>query len=135
MWLRSGHIQVNGAIVPPNSNVWGGESIEVRAPEDVRDSPAAAEAIDLNIIFEDESILVIDKPAGMVVHPAAGNPTGTLVNALIAHCGASLSGIGGVRRPGIVHRLDKDTTWMATDRPPFAFTASTTDDAEAASLL
>ena len=70
----------------------------------------APEHIPLNIVFEDDEIIVIDKPRGMVVHPAAGNATGTLVNALIAHCGASLSGIGGVRRPGIVHRLDKDTT-------------------------
>ena len=72
----------------------------------------AAEDIPLNIVFEDDEIIVIDKPRGMVVHPAAGKTTGTLVNALIAHCGASLSGIGGVRRPGIVHRLDKDTTGL-----------------------
>ncbi len=79
--------------------------------------PAAAaepegEDIPLNIVFEDDDIIVIDKPKGLVVHPAAGHETGTLVNALIAHCGASLSGIGGVRRPGIVHRLDKDTTGL-----------------------
>ena len=71
-----------------------------------------AENIPLNIVFEDDEIIVIDKPAGLVVHPAAGNGTGTLVNALIAHCGDSLSGIGGVKRPGIVHRLDKDTTGL-----------------------
>jgi 23S rRNA pseudouridine1911/1915/1917 synthase len=70
------------------------------------------EAIPLNIVYEDDSIIVIDKPKGLVVHPAAGHASGTLVNALIAHCGASLSGIGGVRRPGIVHRLDKDTTGL-----------------------
>lgn len=63
-------------------------------------------------MFEDDDIIVINKPKGLVVHPAAGHETGTLVNALIAHCGASLSGIGGVRRPGIVHRLDKDTTGL-----------------------
>ncbi|MGN6748487.1 MAG: RluA family pseudouridine synthase, partial [Xanthobacteraceae bacterium] len=70
------------------------------------------EPIPLNVIYEDDDIIVIDKPAGLVVHPAAGNWTGTLVNALIAHCGDSLSGIGGERRPGIVHRLDKDTTGL-----------------------
>ena len=70
------------------------------------------EAIALTVVYEDDDLIVIDKPAGLVVHPAAGHETGTLVNALIAHCGASLSGIGGVRRPGIVHRLDKDTTGL-----------------------
>ena len=70
------------------------------------------EDIALDIVYEDDDIIVIDKPKGLVVHPAAGHETGTLVNALIAHCGASLSGIGGVRRPGIVHRLDKDTTGL-----------------------
>jgi 23S rRNA pseudouridine1911/1915/1917 synthase len=76
--------------------------------------PAApsAENIPLSIVYEDADIIVVDKPRGLVVHPAAGNWTGTLVNALLAHCGASLSGIGGVRRPGIVHRLDKDTTGL-----------------------
>ncbi len=63
-------------------------------------------------MFEDDDLIVIDKPKGLVVHPAAGNWTGTLVNALVAHCGPSLSGVGGVRRPGIVHRLDKDTTGL-----------------------
>jgi 23S rRNA pseudouridine1911/1915/1917 synthase len=70
------------------------------------------EAIPLNIVHEDADIIIVDKPAGLVVHPGAGNWTGTLVNALIAHCGASLSGIGGVKRPGIVHRLDKDTSGL-----------------------
>ena len=81
--------------------------VEVPAP-----APAVPQAQDLplTILHEDDSIIVIDKPAGLVVHPGAGNPDSTLVNALIAHCGASLSGIGGVARPGIVHRLDKDTT-------------------------
>jgi 23S rRNA pseudouridine1911/1915/1917 synthase len=72
----------------------------------------SGEDIALDIVYEDDDIIVIDKPKGLVVHPAAGHETGTLVNALIAHCGASLSGIGGVRRPGIVHRLDKDTTGL-----------------------
>ena len=72
----------------------------------------AGQEIALNVVYEDESLIVIDKPAGLVVHPGAGNPDGTLVNALIAHCGDSLSGIGGVARPGIVHRLDKDTSGL-----------------------
>ena len=72
----------------------------------------AAERIPLNVVYEDADIIVIDKPAGLVVHPAAGHASGTLVNALIAHCGESLSGIGGVKRPGIVHRLDKDTSGL-----------------------
>jgi 23S rRNA pseudouridine1911/1915/1917 synthase len=76
------------------------------------DPTPAGENIALKIVFEDDDIIVIDKPAGLVVHPGAGHETGTLVNALIAHCGASLSGIGGVRRPGIVHRLDKDTSGL-----------------------
>ena len=76
-----------------------------------RPSPRA-KPIPLNIVYEDDALIVIDKPAGLVVHPAAGHAKGTLVNALIAHCGDSLSGIGGVKRPGIVHRLDKDTTGL-----------------------
>ena len=76
------------------------------------DAEPQGEDIPLDVVYEDDELIVIDKPAGLVVHPAAGNWTGTLVNALIAHCGDSLSGIGGVRRPGIVHRLDKDTTGL-----------------------
>ena len=76
------------------------------------DAIPSAQPIALDIRFEDEHLIVIDKPAGMVVHPAPGNPEGTLVNALLAHCGPSLAGIGGVRRPGIVHRLDKDTSGL-----------------------
>ena len=82
-------------------------TVEVPEPEPAEPQ---AEYIPLTVLYEDDALIVIDKPAGLVVHPAAGNWTGTLVNALIAHCGDSLSGIGGVRRPGIVHRLDKDTT-------------------------
>src|SRR5262249_27139438 len=70
------------------------------------------ESIPLHVVYEDDDLIVIDKPSGLVVHPAAGHAHGTLVNALIAHCGTSLSGIGGVKRPGIVHRLDKDTTGL-----------------------
>ena len=76
------------------------------------DPTPLAENIALSIVYEDDQVIVVDKPAGLVVHPGPGNWTGTLVNALIAHCGDSLSGIGGVRRPGIVHRLDKETSGL-----------------------
>jgi 23S rRNA pseudouridine1911/1915/1917 synthase len=83
----------------------------VRVPP-ARPALPQGEDIPLDVIYEDKDLIVIDKPAGLVVHPAAGNPDGTLVNALIAHCGAELSGVGGVARPGIVHRLDKDTSGL-----------------------
>ncbi len=110
--IKAGHVQVNGAIVnAPNHRIQPGECVrlELPAPEPAAPKP---EAIPLDIVYEDSDILVIDKPSGLVVHPAAGNWSGTLVNAVIAHCGDSLSGIGGVRRPGIVHRLDKDTSGL-----------------------
>jgi 23S rRNA pseudouridine1911/1915/1917 synthase len=95
----------------PGHRVNAGDRITVAVPPP---EPAAPEAenIPLAIVYEDDDLIIIDKPKGLVVHPAAGNRSGTLVNALIAHCGASLSGIGGVKRPGIVHRLDKDTTGL-----------------------
>jgi 23S rRNA pseudouridine1911/1915/1917 synthase len=95
----------------PGYRVNAGEAIALAVPEPEPAEPAA-ENIQLKVAYEDDDIIVIDKPAGLVVHPAPGHPTGTLVNALIAHCGASLSGIGGVKRPGIVHRLDKDTSGL-----------------------
>ena len=101
----------NETIMDPSYRVKPGQTFAIIVPET---TPAAPEPqpIDLDIVFEDEDLLVIDKPAGLVVHPAPGNPDRTLVNALIAHCGETLSGIGGVRRPGIVHRLDKDTSGL-----------------------
>lgn len=87
------------------------QSFAIIVPE-LQDAEPKAEAIALNVVYEDADLLVIDKPAGLVVHPAPGHHGGTLVNALLAHCGTSLSGIGGVRRPGIVHRLDKDTSGL-----------------------
>ena len=110
--ILAGHVEVHDApVCDPAYHVGRGDTITIDVPE-----PAAAEPlpenIALHIVHEDDDIIVIDKPKGLVVHPAAGHETGTLVNALIAHCGASLSGIGGVRRPGIVHRLDKDTTGL-----------------------
>ena len=98
-------------IVEPSYRVKPGEKFLLDIPEAVEAEPVG-ENIPLNVVFEDEDLIVIDKPAGLVVHPAPGNPSGTLVNALIAHCGDSLQGIGGVRRPGIVHRLDKDTSGL-----------------------
>jgi 23S rRNA pseudouridine1911/1915/1917 synthase len=95
----------------PAYHVAAGDTITIDVPPAVAAEPAG-EDIALEIVFEDDAIIVIDKSKGLVVHPAAGHETGTLVNALIAHCGASLSGIGGVKRPGIVHRLDKDTTGL-----------------------
>jgi 23S rRNA pseudouridine1911/1915/1917 synthase len=95
----------------PAYHVARGDTITIDVPEAAPAEPLG-EDIALDIAYEDDDIIVIDKPRGLVVHPAAGHETGTLVNALIAHCGASLSGIGGVRRPGIVHRLDKDTTGL-----------------------
>ncbi|MGE0524833.1 MAG: RluA family pseudouridine synthase [Variibacter sp.] len=95
----------------PSEAVAGGAAFAVTIPPAAPAEPEG-EDIPLDVVHEDDALIVIDKPAGLVVHPAAGNWTGTLVNALIAHCGASLSGVGGVRRPGIVHRLDKDTTGL-----------------------
>ncbi len=96
-------------LAEPGSRVKPGPPIEIRIPPPVEARPRP-EAMPLDILFEDEHLLVIVKPAGQVVHPAPGHGEGTLVNALLAHCGASLSGIGGVRRPGIVHRLDRDVS-------------------------
>ncbi len=96
-------------ILDPGYRVKSGEALSVNVPPPEPAEPEG-ETIPLDILHEDGELIVIDKPSGLVVHPAAGHQTGTLVNALIAHCGASLSGIGGVMRPGIVHRLDKDTS-------------------------
>jgi 23S rRNA pseudouridine1911/1915/1917 synthase len=98
-------------IVEPSYRVKPGERFFLQIPASVDPDPLG-EDIPLDVIFEDDDLIVIDKPAGLVAHPAPGNLTGTLVNALIAHCGDSLKGIGGVRRPGIVHRLDKDTSGL-----------------------
>jgi 23S rRNA pseudouridine1911/1915/1917 synthase len=115
--ILAGRVSINSVTVgsapirDPAYHVTAGDTITIDVPQAVAAEPAG-EDIALDIVYEDDDIIVIDKPKGLVVHPAAGHETGTLVNALIAHCGASLSGIGGVRRPGIVHRLDKDTTGL-----------------------
>jgi 23S rRNA pseudouridine1911/1915/1917 synthase len=110
--IVEGHVAIGGrTIVEPKRPVKPGERVAIDLPPPEPAEPAA-EDIPLAIVYEDDDLIVIDKPAGLVVHPAAGHHGGTLVNALIAHCGESLSGIGGVERPGIVHRLDKDTSGL-----------------------
>jgi 23S rRNA pseudouridine1911/1915/1917 synthase len=110
--IETGRVSAERAtITEPSYRVKPGEVFTVDVPPPVATIPAP-ETIPLEIKYEDEHLLVLDKPAGMVVHPAPGSPRSTLVNALLAHCGTSLSGIGGVRRPGIVHRLDKDTSGL-----------------------
>lgn len=109
--IEDGGVRVDGAPAPKKLKLCGREAVEADIP-----APAPAEAkpqeIPLDIVYEDGDIVVVNKPQGMVVHPAAGNPDGTLVNALLWHCGDSLSGVGGVIRPGIVHRIDKDTSGL-----------------------
>jgi 23S rRNA pseudouridine1911/1915/1917 synthase len=107
--IKSGDILVNNTRVRPKAPVTLGDRITIELPEPVP-SEVLPQDIPLDILFEDDALLVINKPVGMVVHPAAGNPDGTLVNALLHHCKGALPGIGGVERPGIVHRLDKDTS-------------------------
>ena len=107
--IREQYIRVNEAPAKPRDAVKPGDHITIHLPEAIP-ADAAAEEIALTILHEDDDLLVLDKAHGMVVHPAAGNPSGTLVNALLHHCRGRLSGIGGVERPGIVHRLDKDTS-------------------------
>ena len=109
--LENGDITVNGKSVAKNYKLKVGDVLEIELPEPVSDK-AEPENIPLDVVYEDDDIIVVNKPSGMVVHPAAGNPCGTLVNALLYHCKGSLSGIGGVVRPGIVHRIDKDTSGL-----------------------
>lgn len=108
--VLDGRLSIDGAVIAdPSYRVKPGERLELELPPPV-DATPAAETLPLDILYEDDHLVVLDKAAGMVVHPAPGHAGGTLVNALLAHCGTSLSGIGGVRRPGIVHRLDKDVS-------------------------
>lgn len=109
--MESGAVTVGGKTVAKNYRLRGGEEVTVVIP-DATPCDAVAQEIPLTIVYEDEHLLVVNKPKGMVVHPAAGHADGTLVNALLAHCGSSLSGINGVLRPGIVHRIDKDTSGL-----------------------
>src|SRR5664279_780060 len=110
--ILDGQVTIDGrTVLDPSADVKSGDVVSVNLPPPEEATPRG-EAIPLDIVYEDDQLIVIDKPKDLVVHPSAGHASGTLVNALIAHCGDSLSGIGGVKRPGIVHRLDKDTTGL-----------------------
>ena len=109
--IETGQVMVDGGSASKSARLSGGEAVEVALPE-----PEAVEAlpqdIPLDVVYEDGDVIVVNKPAGLVVHPAPGHPDGTLVNALLHHCGGSLSGVGGALRPGIVHRIDRDTSGL-----------------------
>ena len=137
--ILAGEIAVDGRTIrDPGHRVNVGERIAVTIPPPEAAAPEP-EDIPLAVVHEDADLIVIDKPKGLVVHPAAGNRSGTLVNALIAHCGDSLSGIGGVKRPGIVHRLDKDTTGLMvvakTDRAHHALSRQFADHGRTGPLV
>ena len=110
-WLEQGRVTCEGRVVSKSTRLSSGAVMEVAVPEP-EPCRAQPQDIPLDIVYEDADLLVVNKPKGMVVHPAAGNPDGTLVNALLAHCPEGLSGINGVLRPGIVHRIDKDTSGL-----------------------
>jgi 23S rRNA pseudouridine1911/1915/1917 synthase len=136
--ILAGEVAVDGRTIrDPGQRVNRGDAVTVALPAPEPAGPAG-ENIPLTVVYEDDALIVIDKPKGLVVHPAAGHWTGTLVNALIAHCGVSLSGIGGVKRPGIVHRLDKDTTGLMvvakTDRAHQALAEQFADHGRAGPL-
>ncbi len=109
--IEDGQVSVNGKTAAKSCKLAGGEEIVVSLPE-VEEVDVTAQDIPLDIVFEDDDVIVVNKPVGLVVHPAPGHPDGTLVNALLHHCGDSLSGIGGEKRPGIVHRIDRDTSGL-----------------------
>ncbi len=110
--LEAGSIQVNGVVASdPKARAAEGDQVEITV-EEADESHIGPEDIPLDVVFEDDDLIVVNKPAGMVVHPAPGSPSGTLVNALLHHCGDNLSGVGGVKRPGIVHRIDKETSGL-----------------------
>jgi 23S rRNA pseudouridine1911/1915/1917 synthase len=136
--IKQGAVRVGGAVVnEPKRKMVSGDAVALELPEPEPAEPAG-EDIPLDILFEDDQLIVLNKPPGLVVHPGAGNWTGTLVNALVHHCGDSLSGIGGVKRPGIVHRLDKDTSGVMvvakTDRAHQALSEAFADHGRAGDL-
>ncbi|MCR5088971.1 MAG: RluA family pseudouridine synthase [Oscillospiraceae bacterium] len=110
--LEEGRVRQGDRVLKKNSRLPAGEDLEVLLPEQPEETPLLPQDLPLDIVFEDEDLIVINKARGMVVHPAPGHPDGTVVNALLWHCGESLSGVGGERRPGIVHRIDKDTSGL-----------------------
>ncbi len=109
--IEEGHVRVNGRTAAKSVRLDGGETVSVDIPE-VRETALLPQNIPLDVVYEDDDVIVINKPKGLVVHPAPGHPDGTLVNALLFRCGDSLSGIGGEKRPGIVHRIDRDTSGL-----------------------
>ena len=109
--LEEGRVTLNGRPVAKNHRLAGGEALSVSLP-DPEPMDALPQDIPLDVVYEDADVIVVNKPKGLVVHPAPGHPDGTLVNALLFHCGSSLSGVGGALRPGIVHRIDRDTSGL-----------------------
>ena len=109
--IAEGRVRVNGKPAAKSARLSGGETVTVDVPQ-LRETALPPQDIPLDVVYEDDDVIVVNKPTGLVVHPAPGHPDGTLVNALLHHCGDSLSGIGGELRPGIVHRIDKDTSGL-----------------------
>jgi len=128
--IDEGAVTVNGKVGAKNTKLKSGDTVEITLPE-TEECEAVPENIPLDVRFEDDEIIIVNKPCGMVVHPAPGHSHGTLVNALLYHCGESLSGIGGVSRPGIVHRIDRDTSGLIcaakTDRAHLSLAAQLAD--------
>ena len=109
--IAEGRVRVNGKPAAKSARLSGGETVTVDVPQ-LRETALPPQDIPLDVVYEDDDVIVVNKPTGLVVHPAPGHPDGTLVNALLHHCGDSLSGIGGELRPGIVHRIDRDTSGL-----------------------
>ena len=109
--IAEGRVRVNGKPAAKSARLSGGETVTVDVPQ-LRETALPPQDISLDVVYEDDDVIVVNKPTGLVVHPAPGHPDGTLVNALLHHCGDSLSGIGGEKRPGIVHRIDRDTSGL-----------------------
>lgn len=109
--IAEGRVRVNGKPAAKSARLSGGETVTVDVPQ-LRETALTPQDIPLDVVYEDDDVIVVNKPTGLVVHPAPGHPDGTLVNALLHHCGDSLSGIGGEKRPGIVHRIDRDTSGL-----------------------
>lgn len=109
--IAEGRVRVNGKPAAKSARLSGGETVTVDIPQ-LRETALPPQDIPLDVVYEDDDVIVVNKPTGLVVHPAPGHPDGTLVNALLHHCGDSLSGIGGEKRPGIVHRIDRDTSGL-----------------------
>ena len=133
--IEQGAVTRDGRPVKKNEKLPAGTTLELAIPE-VRETPIAAQEIPLEVCYEDADVIVVNKPKGLVVHPAPGHADGTLVNALLAHCGNSLSGIGGEKRPGIVHRIDKDTSGLIiAAKNDFAHAALAAHEQRIAELL